>query len=145
MASPWPSGAANSTNSKPSMPIGFSNVVTVMPRFGPWLVCGCALMGGLLGDVATRHRCGGAACIGWPAVIVSDETICKAQRSMPDDLFTAGTAPSHAVLDLERFLPYRMSVLRTEEHTSELQSLMRISSAVFCLKKTKLKHLTSNP
>src|SRR3546814_9981530 len=26
---------------------------------------------------------------------------------------------------------------RSEEHTSELQSLMRISSAVFCLKKTK--------
>src|SRR3546814_3375865 len=28
---------------------------------------------------------------------------------------------------------------RTEEHTSELQSLMRISSAVFCLKKKKKK------
>src|SRR3546814_1032003 len=27
-------------------------------------------------------------------------------------------------------------VARSEEHTSELQSLMRISSAVFCLKKT---------
>src|SRR3546814_1416691 len=29
---------------------------------------------------------------------------------------------------------------RSEEHTSELQSLMRISYAVFCLKKTKTKH-----
>src|SRR3546814_5247645 len=29
------------------------------------------------------------------------------------------------------------SVLRSEEHTSELQSLMRISYAVFCLKKKK--------
>src|SRR3546814_4026699 len=29
------------------------------------------------------------------------------------------------------------SALRSEEHTSELQSLMRISYAVFCLKKTK--------
>src|SRR3546814_9204021 len=28
---------------------------------------------------------------------------------------------------------------RSEEHTSELQSLMRISSAVFCLKKKKTK------
>src|SRR3546814_4600468 len=28
--------------------------------------------------------------------------------------------------------------LRSEEHTSELQSLMRISYAVFCLKKTTL-------
>src|SRR3546814_9258132 len=29
--------------------------------------------------------------------------------------------------------------IRSEEHTSELQSLMRISYAVFCLKKTKKK------
>src|SRR3546814_3763943 len=31
----------------------------------------------------------------------------------------------------------RLRRLRSEEHTSELQSLMRISSAVFCLKKKK--------
>src|SRR3546814_7918844 len=31
--------------------------------------------------------------------------------------------------------------LRSEEHTSELQSLMRISYAVFCLKKKKIKHI----
>src|SRR3546814_10018495 len=30
--------------------------------------------------------------------------------------------------------------LRSEEHTSELQSLMRISYAVFCLKKKKKDH-----
>src|SRR3546814_3368504 len=30
---------------------------------------------------------------------------------------------------------------RSEEHTSELQSLMRISYAVFCLKKKKTKHI----
>src|SRR3546814_988592 len=29
---------------------------------------------------------------------------------------------------------------RSEEHTSELQSLLRISYAVFCLKKKKTKH-----
>src|SRR3546814_7498983 len=32
---------------------------------------------------------------------------------------------------------------RSEEHTSELQSLMRISYAVFCLKKKKIQHLTN--
>src|SRR3546814_1927263 len=32
--------------------------------------------------------------------------------------------------------------LRSEEHTSELQSLMRISYAVFCLKKKTNKHTT---
>src|SRR3546814_6925021 len=33
-----------------------------------------------------------------------------------------------------------MNFPRSEEHTSELQSLMRISYAVFCLKKKKHKH-----
>src|SRR3546814_8584510 len=32
---------------------------------------------------------------------------------------------------------------RSEEHTSELQSLMRISYAVFCLKKKTTKHITT--
>src|SRR3546814_5106801 len=36
----------------------------------------------------------------------------------------------------------RRTGLRSEEHTSELQSLMRISYAVFCLKKNKNKHMT---
>src|SRR3546814_5783500 len=34
----------------------------------------------------------------------------------------------------------RLSLWRSEEHTSELQSLMRISYAVFCLKKKNKKH-----
>src|SRR3546814_2962055 len=32
-----------------------------------------------------------------------------------------------------------LTLARSEEHTSELQSLMRISYAVFCLKKKKMK------
>src|SRR3546814_5788110 len=32
---------------------------------------------------------------------------------------------------------------RSEEHTSELQSLMRISYAVFCLKKKKQRNISS--
>src|SRR3546814_2558896 len=34
----------------------------------------------------------------------------------------------------------RVNEARSEEHTSELQSLMRISYAVFCLKKKKTKN-----
>src|SRR3546814_3442226 len=37
-------------------------------------------------------------------------------------------------------VPEAMVELRSEEHTSELQSLMRISYAVFCLKKKKQQH-----
>src|SRR3546814_4768169 len=36
--------------------------------------------------------------------------------------------------------PARGGASRSEEHTSELQSLMRISYAVFCLKKKKKKN-----
>src|SRR3546814_7810636 len=44
---------------------------------------------------------------------------------------------------LEEAAPDRLHlVLRSEEHTSELQSLMRISYAVFCLKKKKKHTLT---
>src|SRR3546814_2349194 len=34
---------------------------------------------------------------------------------------------------------------RSEEHTSELQSLMRISYAVFCLKKKNINKITHTP
>src|SRR3546814_2275189 len=37
----------------------------------------------------------------------------------------------------------RKVMLRSEEHTSELQSLMRISYAVFCLKKKRNKNKNS--
>src|SRR3546814_3376937 len=36
------------------------------------------------------------------------------------------------------------TLTRSEEHTSELQSLMRISYAVFCLKKKKKKKTNTN-
>src|SRR3546814_7841328 len=42
-------------------------------------------------------------------------------------MLTAGRVATCTMVDLER----------SEEHTSELQSLMRISYAVFCLKKKK--------
>src|SRR3546814_1300045 len=43
---------------------------------------------------------------------------------------------------LARYEGFQLFTLaqRSEEHTSELQSLMRISYAVFCLKKKKIKH-----
>src|SRR3546814_8096075 len=44
----------------------------------------------------------------------------------------------------QRRLRRRRGTLRSEEHTSELQSLMRISYAVFCLKKKNIKNNNSN-
>src|SRR3546814_1712469 len=70
-------------------------------------------------------------------------------RSWP----TASTwlrTPAHSVLPLSPTAshavtpPTRASPSRSEEHTSELQSLMRISYAVFCLKKKKKKKITKS-
>src|SRR3546814_2132528 len=44
----------------------------------------------------------------------------------------------------ERQVPSPPHLMRSEEHTSELQSLMRISYAVFCLKKKKYTNHHTN-
>src|SRR3546814_8197831 len=43
--------------------------------------------------------------------------------------------PVHAKMDAIGLVDVALPCWRSEEHTSELQSLMRISYAVFCLKK----------
>src|SRR3546814_2654150 len=52
-------------------------------------------------------------------------------------------APDLANFAFSRRPVMMLGEVRSEEHTSELQSLMRISYAVFCLKKKKIhkKHL----
>src|SRR3546814_8998668 len=57
-------------------------------------------------------------------VTVTADEICAAIKDIFDDM-RAIAEPAGAL------------ALRSEEHTSELQSLMRISYAVFCLKKKK--------
>src|SRR3546814_2915250 len=59
---------------------------------------------------------------------------------------TGEALKSGAVLRLRKgmsepgqFMSPSSGIVRSEEHTSELQSLMRISYAVFCLKKKKTK------
>src|SRR3546814_1458410 len=58
----------------------------------------------------------------------------------------AMTESERAAENLRKFLlamseDLRVLLVRSEEHTSELQSLMRISYAVFCLKKKNLTQL----
>src|SRR3546814_2352643 len=73
--------------------------------------------------------------------------VVTAARLAPSDLAAAVIAPliglpgssPHTTAffnrRFERLDPCRERQARSEEHTSELQSLMRISYAVFCLKK----------
>src|SRR3546814_1674484 len=53
----------------------------------------------------------------------------------------AGSFPRASRVPWRHWSRHRRAPGRSEEHTSELQSLMRISYAVFCLKKKK-KHTT---
>src|SRR3546814_5828232 len=53
---------------------------------------------------------------------------------------TARSGPNYEAEVGTFTLPSGELLERSEEHTSELQSLMRISYAVFCLKKKNKKH-----
>src|SRR3546814_2526908 len=61
-----------------------------------------------------------------------DRQLCSSVRGLQDH-------PPHLVAIRPRELH-----ARSEEHTSELQSLMRISYAVFCLKKKKKNKAKNN-
>src|SRR3546814_9989493 len=91
--------------------------------------------------------------VGWPAAVGSASSLssCPSWQisvgsrdknlvlSMANDL-GLGAATSPLTWWLRRLLrpyPSRRLVGRSEEHTSELQSLMRISYAVFCMNKKK--------
>src|SRR3546814_3292193 len=82
------------------------------------------------------------AIVHQPLLIVLDEPFSgldainqgKLERLIRDRAAAGATIifSTHVIAHAER--------LRSEEHTSELQSLMRISYAVFCLKKKKIQN-----
>src|SRR3546814_4050095 len=55
-----------------------------------------------------------------------------------------GLSYSTAASMYRKISPVFLQMSRSEEHTSELQSLMRISYAVFCLKKKKIENPNDN-
>src|SRR3546814_9622313 len=71
------------------------------------------------------------------------------QPRAPDPRQGSGRRDTETAADLEMIAAWKIQVAalllliqRSEEHTSELQSLMRISYAVFCLKKKTNKYKT---
>src|SRR3546814_7033675 len=81
----------------------------------------------LFRSVPPRNRRRGRRAQGWP----------ERHRQRPAALRLRPCPPHEPPQPLRRRRPRRH---RSEEHTSELQSLMRISYAVFCLKKKKHKN-----
>src|SRR3546814_8308792 len=65
----------------------------------------------------------------------------KARSKVPAR-FEGGQMPLHMRIPKLKGFTNPFRVERSEEHTSELQSLMRISYAVFCLKKKKKTNIT---
>src|SRR3546814_9255426 len=85
-----------------------------------------------------KPRLGGAVPVRFPPEKTASRSMPRSHRGMGS---TAGRRPSVArysarTIGRRRGLR-REHPCRSEEHTSELQSLMRISYAVFCLKKKK--------
>src|SRR3546814_6656978 len=76
--------------------------------------------------------------------IFIDQSDSASREGDPSPSEGEGFAPAEVVSAAGRDNPtaesLRRDIGRSEDHTSELQSLMRISYAVFCLKK-KNKHL----
>src|SRR3546814_8400771 len=73
--------------------------------------------------------------------VASSRTLCQAPLRVSSALAAAAQDGTSSIT--EKVTPSVCtqcgSAVRSEEHTSELQSLMRISYAVFCLKKKKKK------
>src|SRR3546814_10195975 len=81
-------------------------------------------------DLGAKPRCAGSGIAlesGDRGVLILDHAGDGAER-------TVGDVPCDGAAELPRRYAPRLATGRSEEHTSELQSLMRISYAVFCLK-----------
>src|SRR3546814_7364418 len=114
-----------------------SHAVPVRPPVKPWLV-------GLLGQrgFTLGYSLLSLAVLAW--------LIAAAGRAPFVMLWAWKPWHNHLVLAVMAVvcLILALAIGRSEEHTSELQSLMRISYAVFCLKKKKKKkkkHIQTNP
>src|SRR3546814_10891539 len=71
-----------------------------------------------------------------PVVLDGEAHVRPRHREPPHGVQTGGIFAARAA---QEFAPRRDA--RSEEHTSELQSLMRISYAVFCLKKQNTNYI----
>src|SRR3546814_1934685 len=119
-------------------------------RIGDWSsdVCSSDLFSCAAG---TRCRVAALATLGWDQtpgrfIYVSHFQVRRSCRSRPDERRGRVLRPARRAKSVPlRLFCNVLSILpscrlpsasgRSEEHTSELQSLMRISYAVFCLKK----------
>src|SRR3546814_2278343 len=73
-----------------------------------------------------------------PALRCSHKRVCEGAGIMTKTLLRSAIAAIIGIVVAFGLIWLAQYAGRSEEHTSELQSLMRISYAVFCLKKKKI-------
>src|SRR3546814_8529072 len=73
------------------------------------------------------------------SLFIKYSRIGRASRACSQDLRMANLLgiDTNRIISFTFIIGAMLAAVRSEEHTSELQSLMRISHAVFCLKKKK--------
>src|SRR3546814_3851031 len=87
-----------------------------------------------------QSPCWGAARAAGPAALAQDHIALRPDRCRRRSAGPGG--PGQRISSYTSFRSSHAKAGRSEEHTSELQSLMRTSYAVFCLKK---KNTTNTP
>src|SRR3546814_1331452 len=93
-----------------------------------WLLVPALLL--LLGSAFVDNGAG----TGWTIYPPLSGPLGHGGMSVDMVIFSMHLAGASSILGAVNFI----TTIRSEEHTSELQSLMRISYAVFCLKKKKI-------
>src|SRR3546814_3723732 len=99
------------------------------------------------GEVGDRPRAHGehvaqdAADAGRRTLVRLDEARVVVALDLEDGGQAVADVDDAGILARALNHPRTLGGQRSEEHTSELQSLMRISYAVFCLKKKKITHI----
>src|SRR3546814_5771392 len=84
-----------------------------------------------------KWRSQGTLARHWKESLTPSPPLARIRRAISSPAIIRKRLKRQAFLSRASGLP-----ARSEEHTSELQSLMRISSAVFCLKKKKHRNAT---
>src|SRR3546814_3536620 len=107
-------------------------------RISDWSsdVCSSDLEG-LWPDAMAKLPASGVGKRQLPAVGQKHSRSASRRNALLSATSTGGPAPGQRSIVAGNLLLPFVPLLRSEEHTSELQSLMRISYAVFCLKKKK--------
>src|SRR3546814_6389842 len=96
--------------------------------------------GGISALISLPHWIGPSSCAGNAGNFFGCHiaTAIRYTMYMPTSSSPGNSAPTNRS-PTDTVFGEKMPSFRSEEHTSELQSLMRISYAVFCLKKKKKK------